>query len=47
MNEVDWICHEGIVEDLAVVDPTFNSGPNYINIIERFTSNNYTGKISL
>jgi len=46
LREIDWICSNGIT-DLAVVDPTFNSGPYYLNVLDRFISNRFQGKISL
>ena len=47
MGDINWICENDEVKDVAVVDPTFNSGSNYINVIDHLTSRNYSGKISL
>lgn len=45
-DEIDFFC-ENNVNDLAVLDPTFNSGPLYLDVLRRFVSNEYPGKISL
>eukprot|EP00112_Aurelia_sp_Birch-Aquarium-sp1_P015054 Seg3303.2 transcript_id=Seg3303.2/GoldUCD/mRNA.D3Y31 product="putative methyltransferase MJ1487" protein_id=Seg3303.2/GoldUCD/D3Y31 len=46
-KEIDWICKHTVIQDLAVLDPTFNSGPNYINIIDSLHDGGYTGKLAL
>ena len=33
--------------DIAVLDPTFNSGTQYLDILKRFAERGYTGKLSL
>lgn len=46
--ECDWMVEQSVsgpLRDLAVVDPTFNSGPHYMNVISRLSG--FTGKISL
>jgi hypothetical protein len=40
MGDINWICENDEVKGVAVVDPTFNSGPNYINVIDCLTSRN-------
>lgn len=46
--EAQWICdHNHIIRDVAVVDPTFNSGKNYMNVLEVLTRRGFNGKISL
>lgn len=45
-KEIEWICQNGIT-DLAVVDPTFNSGPNYLQVLDHFIMHGYKGKISM
>jgi radical SAM superfamily enzyme YgiQ (UPF0313 family) len=45
-QEVEWICKNGI-KDIHVVDATFNSSPDYINVIRRFAELKYSGKIAL
>ena len=45
-HEVKWLC-ESQVTDIAVLDPTFNSGPNYLDILDSFTENKFKGKLSL
>lgn len=46
--ECDWMVRQSIggpLRDLAVVDPTFNSGPNYLEVLSRLSG--FTGKVSL
>ena len=46
--ECDWLVQqsiEGPLRDLAVVDPTFNSGTTYLEVLSRLSG--FTGKISL
>lgn len=47
MQEIEWIISNPIIQDIAVLDPTFNSGPHYMNIIQRLIEGNFTGKIAL
>lgn len=47
MQEIDWITQHPIINDIAVLDPIFNSGPNYLNVLNEFFDRNYTGKLSL
>ena len=47
-QECDWMVRqsiEGPLRDLAVVDPTFNSGPTYLEVLSKLSG--YTGKLSL
>lgn len=46
-NEIEWLISENIIQDLAVLDPTFNSGEQYLTILEQFVNQKYRGKISL
>ena len=46
-QEIDWLTEDHIVQDLAVLDPVFNSGSNYLTVLERFASRKYSGKIAL
>ena len=46
-QEIDWLVDGNIVQDIAVLDPTFNSGPNYLNILESFANRKYKGKLAL
>eukprot|EP01039_Chlorochromonas_danica_P000754 gene754-818_t len=48
-QEIDWIVEDHIVQDLAVLDPTFNTGGSgqYLNILKRLTEKKYSGKIAL
>jgi radical SAM superfamily enzyme YgiQ (UPF0313 family) len=47
MQEIDWIIANPIIQDIAVLDPTFNSGPYYLSIIKALAEKRYQGKISL
>lgn len=47
VNEIDWLVQDNIVQDIAVLDPTFNSGENYLDILEQFSKLKYKGKLSL
>lgn len=46
MQEIEWICAHPVIQDIAVLDPTFNSGPNYLSILEEFYKQKYQGKLS-
>ena len=48
-REIELICNpkRSLVNDIAVLDPTFNSGKNYISVLENFFKFNYRGKLSL
>jgi radical SAM superfamily enzyme YgiQ (UPF0313 family) len=43
--EIDWILQNKVIQDIAVLDPVFNSGPHHLAILERLVG--YTGKIAL
>jgi radical SAM superfamily enzyme YgiQ (UPF0313 family) len=43
--EANWILNNPIIEDIAVLDPTFNSGPDYLNVLHGLIG--YTGKLAL
>ncbi len=47
MQEIAWLTSFPIIQDIAVLDPTFNAGPNYLSIINAFSKNKYTGKLAL
>ena len=46
MAEIDLFCRSG-VEEIAVLDPIFNSGPQAKSILQRFINNGFTGKLAL
>ncbi|KAI8823398.1 uncharacterized protein EV422DRAFT_565348 [Fimicolochytrium jonesii] len=47
-GEIHEICSErSAVRDIAVLDPTFNSGPHYISVIEELTQRGYAGRLAL
>lgn len=46
-KEAEWITNNPIVTDIAVLDPTFNSGPHYIAILEALIAGKYRGKLAL
>ena len=45
-EEVKWFCSHK-VNDIAVLDPTFNSGPNYLHALDAFIQHSYSGKLAL
>jgi radical SAM superfamily enzyme YgiQ (UPF0313 family) len=46
-REIDLICRSG-VEDLAVLDPVFNTNEGHaVHVLERFAQNGFRGRISL
>ncbi len=47
MQEIEWIISNPMIQDIAVLDPVFNSGPHYMNILEKLIEGNFSGKISL
>jgi radical SAM superfamily enzyme YgiQ (UPF0313 family) len=47
LEEIHWLVNDNIIQDLAVLDPTFNSGDQYLTILEEFARLQYKGKISL
>ena len=46
MDEIDLFCKKN-VRDIAVLDPIFNSSSQSKNILKRFQSNGFTGRLSL
>jgi radical SAM superfamily enzyme YgiQ (UPF0313 family) len=48
-QEIEMICNKklSLVNDIAVLDPTFNSGSNYLSVLDTFLRFNYTGKLAL
>jgi radical SAM superfamily enzyme len=47
-HEAKWLCRpDSKVHDLNLVDPTFNSGPNYLNVLNELIKYQYHGKIAL
>ncbi len=47
MQEVEWIIANPIIQDIAVLDPTFNSGPHYLAILQKLVAGCYRGKLAL
>lgn len=47
MQELEWITDHPIIDDIAVLDPTFNSGPNYLKVLNELYRRNFKGKLSL
>jgi radical SAM superfamily enzyme YgiQ (UPF0313 family) len=46
--EIDWITKQNkIIQDIALLDPTFNSGPYAVETLDLLRVNGYTGKIAL
>eukprot|EP01133_Synstelium_polycarpum_P001365 gene1365-1567_t len=47
-KEIELICsHESAVRDIAVLDPTFNAGPHYLEVMEHIILGGYKGRLSL
>lgn len=47
IEEAHWITSNSIIQDVAVVDPTFNSGNQYLSVLEALAHGKYSGKIAL
>ncbi|EGG24337.1 radical SAM domain protein [Cavenderia fasciculata] len=47
LQESEWITNNPVIQDLAVLDPIFNSGPNYLEILDQLLRGRYSGKLSL
>ncbi len=47
MQETQWILKNPIIQDIAVLDPTFNSGPHYMDILNEMIKGKYSGKLAL
>lgn len=47
IKEIDFILSNPIINDIAVLDPVFNSGPHYIKVLEHFARGGYKGKLAL
>lgn len=47
MQETEWIISNPIIQDIAVLDPTFNAGSHYMTIIQKLIDGNFSGKIAL
>ncbi len=45
-KEIEMFCTSNIVSDIAVLDPVFNSGPHYKNILQSFIDYSYSVRIS-
>ena len=46
IEESKWMS-QNAVTDVAILDPTFNSGPNYLKVMDALIASNYGGKVSL
>lgn len=46
-EEIDWLVEGNIVQDIAVLDPTFNAGDAYYAILSQFADKKYKGKLAL
>jgi radical SAM superfamily enzyme YgiQ (UPF0313 family) len=47
MQEIEWITRHKIIQDVAVLDPTFNSGKNYMAVLHKFYEGKFSGKLAL
>jgi len=46
LKEVEWLTKKHIT-DIAVIDPTFNAGPNYLEVMNSFIHHQFQGKLAL
>lgn len=46
-EEIEWLTTDNIVQDLAILDPTFNSGDQYLEVLEQLARYRYRGKLAL
>lgn len=47
LKEIDWFINHPEIQDIAVLDPTFNAGSHYLSVINTLAEKGYKGKISL
>jgi radical SAM superfamily enzyme YgiQ (UPF0313 family) len=47
LKEAQWITDNPIIQDIAVLDPTFNSGSQYLTILDVLIERGYSGKLAL
>lgn len=46
LEEVEWLTKKQVT-DIAVIDPTFNAGPNYLEVMNSFIHHQFQGKLAL
>jgi radical SAM superfamily enzyme YgiQ (UPF0313 family) len=46
IKEVQWITAHPVINDIAVIDPTFNVGNSYLLVLKEFAKQKFSGKIS-
>lgn len=46
LEEVEWLTKKQVA-DIAVIDPTFNAGPNYLDVMSSFIYHQFQGKLAL
>ncbi|CAG8488064.1 7106_t:CDS:1 [Paraglomus occultum] len=46
IQEAEWIGQNPIIQDISVLDNTFNSGPNYLDVLDKLIEVKYKGKIA-
>jgi radical SAM superfamily enzyme YgiQ (UPF0313 family) len=47
IQEARWITENPVIQDVAVVDPTFNSGENYLKVLHALADGKFSGKLAL
>ena len=47
LQEAVWITKNPIIRDVAVLDPTFNLGPYYLQTLDKLIEGKFSGKLSL
>ncbi len=46
-KEAEWITQNPIIQDVAILDPTFNSGQDYLKVLDKLIKEKFKGKLSL
>lgn len=47
LKEIEWIASHPIIQDIAVLDPTFNSGSHYLTVMDKLIAEKFSGKLAL
>lgn len=47
LKEAQWIAEHPVIQDVHVVDATFNSGPNYISVLKTLADYKFGGRLAL
>lgn len=47
LQEAEWITNNKVIQDVAILDPTFNSGRQYLEVMKQLIAGKYSGKLAL